>query len=312
MSFALFRLPEVALEELVKNYSHKEVLFLVQTSQKARRRISRHTIKTHSIKPVVFYNKWYSSVELRYDNREIFEIHIQSIGDHFNSTWRFQTIVPVLSDGNSLSSYWIDHIEAFKEILNFINEIFRIEKVLLEIKVKNSREPFLIAEHVILMNLNIGYINWQRYCGKEEMEKLLIVSKDATDLIIKGFDLFSTRFDRFDLLQKDRLEIDHSTWMTVENILALRNCKRVWLRKASFKPLQVNQILQECLENPGELQLLRMYSLFRVTLENIVTGLNAVRVQAGIIKRVRITGNNGIQFLVTLESKDTIVIKRET
>uniref|UniRef100_A0A1I7UT89 F-box domain-containing protein n=1 Tax=Caenorhabditis tropicalis TaxID=1561998 RepID=A0A1I7UT89_9PELO len=306
MSFPLLRLPCLALEEIVKNCNHKEILFLVQTSSRARRLISRHT-KSHFVKISFVDEIIVPHVQLFYGDQEFFRILIYAEGENFDSSWKFKTLVPVSYDNEEqcLLSCWTKYDQAFQEILDFLNEVFRIEDVSLVNNPKDFYRLVPIAEHVASKNLKIRSVYWSLFSGNEEMEnRLLTVTKCATDFKIREMNFFSIRFDHFHLFRMDRLEIDHSSWMTAENVVALRNCKRVRLGSVWFEATDINKILLEYIEDPGELLELRLTSRKDIRLGDVVTGLNAVE--------VLITGQNGIRFSATMLWEDTIVITRET
>uniref|UniRef100_A0A1I7UT90 F-box domain-containing protein n=1 Tax=Caenorhabditis tropicalis TaxID=1561998 RepID=A0A1I7UT90_9PELO len=315
MSFPLLRLPCLALEVIIKFCDHEEILFLVQTSQRARRLISRHT-KSHSIEITVTNNNNNGSyVGIFHGDREFFRIYIKTQGENFHEFWRFKTLVPVLPDyqKNLLFSRWTQIEQAFQEILDFLNEIFRIKEVSFKNNVKFSCRLVPIAEHVVSKNLKIGSVDWQNSVGYEPMaERILMVSKGATNFKLEKFNFFSFRFYHFHLFKMDRFEIEHAEWMTVDQVIALWNCKQIRLGDVWFDSKDINTILWEYIEDPGELLELRLTSRNDIRIEDVVTGLNAVEVHEGNHwkgRKFRITGQ--IRFSVTVVWGDNIVITRE-
>uniref|UniRef100_A0A1I7UT87 F-box domain-containing protein n=1 Tax=Caenorhabditis tropicalis TaxID=1561998 RepID=A0A1I7UT87_9PELO len=267
MPFLLLRLPCLALEEIVKNWDHKEILFLAETSQKARRLISRHT-NSYFVKITVIDEYFATYIQMFYTD-----------GKHFHTSWRFKTLLPIFYDyeRNDVLSCWRQDEQAVQEILNLLNDILRIELVSFINNSNNACRLVPIAEYVVLKNLKIGRVDWGWFSGDEEMEeRLLMVSKDATNFKMEKFGI---RFDHFHLFKMDRFEIENAEWMTVDQVIALRNCKKIRLRSVCFGSTDINKILLEYMENPGELQELRLSSSQIISLREVVTGLNAVEVR---------------------------------
>uniref|UniRef100_A0A1I7UT62 FBA_2 domain-containing protein n=1 Tax=Caenorhabditis tropicalis TaxID=1561998 RepID=A0A1I7UT62_9PELO len=116
----------------------------------------------------------------------------------------------------------------------------------------------------------------------------------------------------------ERVEIEDASWMTVEQVLALRNCKKVELWLVRFDESSINKILLEWMENPGELQEVHMFLSLEMNLEQLIKGLKVSRVEEGDDedddedKKYWIERNNGLQFSMTIGWLDSVVIKRET
>uniref|UniRef100_A0A1I7UT93 F-box domain-containing protein n=2 Tax=Caenorhabditis tropicalis TaxID=1561998 RepID=A0A1I7UT93_9PELO len=312
MSFPLLRLPCLALEEIVKNFNHDEILNLAQTSRRAKRSISKHT-KMHFIR-IFFYDASISYFQILHDNLPILRIHIY---DQFSQkkraiSWK-QAIR--LVDGTMVCA-WKREVQDFQEILDFLNEIFRIEKVSFTVDSEDPHFAMLLMEHVVSKNLKIGRVDWQELIRTREMaERLLTVSKGATDLKIKGLQFLFFCFDHFNLFRMDQLRIEEAAWITAEQVVALRNCKRVSLGDIWFGEESINKILLEYMKNPGQLQELRMCFNCVIRIKRAMTGLNNLEVvegDDGSESKYWLITDNGIRFSVTKERSATVVIKRET
>uniref|UniRef100_A0A1I7UT55 F-box domain-containing protein n=1 Tax=Caenorhabditis tropicalis TaxID=1561998 RepID=A0A1I7UT55_9PELO len=315
MSFPLFRLPEVALEEVLKKFNPKEILILTQTSLRTRHRISRHR-KSYSVEIRVVRERLESYVNIINTDRKFFRINIHTWVTQFDSSWRFHTIVPVRYEKDALVSFWTQKDIAFQEILDFLNEIFRIKEVSFNINRKSSDSAVHILEHCASKNLKIGSVDWPSFSGdKEVTEKILMASKGASHLNIRVFTSSSMRFDHFHLFRMDLLEMEFAWWMTVENIVSLRNCKRIRLKFLSFTTLSLKQIFREYLKNPGELCDLRINIDYCIRMEQAIEGLNVVRVEEGNDMRGSkywFSGHNGVKISATMmDWNKTVVIKRE-
>uniref|UniRef100_A0A1I7UT72 F-box domain-containing protein n=1 Tax=Caenorhabditis tropicalis TaxID=1561998 RepID=A0A1I7UT72_9PELO len=316
MSFPLLRLPELVLGEILKNYDPKEKLFLVQTSQRARRLISKHT-KLHTVKIRIVD----SYVEISSHHELFFRILIETVKDHFfrslqvHSSWRFNTVVPVRYQGYTLVSLWKRDDTSFQEILDLLNEVFRIKEVSFEIVQVPSNWIVPVLEHVNAKNLKIGSVELPTSKENEEMaERLLMASRGASCLKIKGFNFPTIHFNHFHLFRMDYLMFRDASFMTVENIVDLRNCKRVFLDNVLCKEVDMNKILREYMKNPGNLQELRMTYYGSTELEEVVKDLNIVEIEVieGRYPKYWLITDNGIRFSVTKGSSRTVVMIRDT
>uniref|UniRef100_A0A1I7UT77 F-box domain-containing protein n=1 Tax=Caenorhabditis tropicalis TaxID=1561998 RepID=A0A1I7UT77_9PELO len=305
MSFSLLRLPDLALEEILKNFRHKEILFLAQTSQRARRRISR-LIKSQAFQIRAVDDSFSLFVQIFYEDREIFRIFTGAQEEQIN--WRFKTLFTDWYQENTWVCHWR---RDFQELMNFLNELFRIKQVSFQICKEPSSSVLLFLDHITAMNLKIGKVEWSAFKRNQEMtEKFLMAFRGASYLEIKGFNSPSIRFNHFHLFRMDQLLIRDARWMTVENIIDLRNCKRVNLDFVELDTANMNQILWKLTKNPGEIQELRMTG--DIKLRGLVKGLNNVRVEKGGRALIYwFTTDNGVQFSVT-EDFITVVIKRDT
>uniref|UniRef100_A0A1I7UT68 F-box domain-containing protein n=1 Tax=Caenorhabditis tropicalis TaxID=1561998 RepID=A0A1I7UT68_9PELO len=297
MSFVL--LPDLVLEEIFKSLSMKEM----------------HT-KSHSIKIIVVDEKFERYVQIFHNHREIFKILIKTKDKkYFDSLWRFQTVVPVRYEWNTLVSYWKREVQGFQEILNYFNGLFLIEEVSFEFKQSNSHRIVPIVEYCFSKNLKIGSVDWPTFSESDEMTKrLLMASRGARDLDIKGFNSPSTHFNHFHLLKIDRLHIRNASWMTAEQAVALRNCKKISLGSVWLNEEDINRILREYIKNPGELQELRMSCYNDIIVEDMVKGLKIVRVNDGNMVRDSkywFIAGGGIRFSAMRGWMGTIVIKRD-
>uniref|UniRef100_A0A1I7UT66 F-box domain-containing protein n=1 Tax=Caenorhabditis tropicalis TaxID=1561998 RepID=A0A1I7UT66_9PELO len=311
MSLPLLRLPDLVLGEIIKNLSHKEILFLAQTSLRARRRISRHK-PLHDIKITFDDGGFDSYVQIFSDNQEIFRIIIATCEEEqFDSSWRFKTIVPVRYEKETLVFLWKG--DAFQEILDFLMEIFRIKKVSFEIQAASTCRILHLLEYCVSKNLNIGSVEWPTFSDSVEMtERLLMASRGARNLSFKGFNFPSFNFHQF---RMNRLQILEATQMTPDHVVALRNCKNINLEYVEFDEDAINYILLEYMKNPGRLRELRMYCCNDFRIRKVVTGLNIVEVYEGNSVREPkfwFTSLNGIRFSVTKEwYAETVVLQRE-
>uniref|UniRef100_A0A1I7UT84 F-box domain-containing protein n=1 Tax=Caenorhabditis tropicalis TaxID=1561998 RepID=A0A1I7UT84_9PELO len=313
MPFPLLRLPALAIEEIVKNCDHKEILFLVQTSSRARRLISRHT-KLHSIGIAVVDNASSSYAGIFYGEREIFRVSIQTWREQINSSWRFQFFVR--DERNILVSLWKQKDTCIQEILDFLKGIFGIEEVSFKVEQSSSCQAVLILENCVSNNLNIGSVDWLTISGSDEMTgRFLMASKGATQLNFNGFYSITFRFNHFHLFRMDQLRIENATWITSEQVVALRNCKRIDLGFVWLDEPSINKILREYLENPGKMQEIRMSFPLGITLEEVVKGLDAVRIEESNGERAQkywFNGKEGLQLSLTKEWMGPIVITRKT
>uniref|UniRef100_A0A1I7UT78 HTH_48 domain-containing protein n=1 Tax=Caenorhabditis tropicalis TaxID=1561998 RepID=A0A1I7UT78_9PELO len=74
----------------------------------------------------------------------------------------------------------------------------------------------------------------------------------------------------------------------------------------------MNRILQGYIENPGELQKLRMRSIFEINMEEAMKGLSRVEEKNSIRgRRFWFTTDNGIQFSAMKDRTDNIVLRRK-
>uniref|UniRef100_A0A1I7UT85 F-box domain-containing protein n=1 Tax=Caenorhabditis tropicalis TaxID=1561998 RepID=A0A1I7UT85_9PELO len=246
MSFPLLRLPDLALEEIIKFCDHQEILFLVQTSQRVRRLISRHT-KSHRIKIKVIDQKFSSSVEILCDHQETFRI----VRDTYygDLRWKFQSLMKVRKP---LEFIWKREDPMLQGVVDFLMEIFRIEEVSFKIEQSSYCQAVLVLENCVSKNLKIGSVEWLTCSGSDEMaRKFLMLSKGATKLNFKKLASLDFKFDHFHLFRMDHLRIDNATWITAEQVVALRNCKRIDLGFVLFHEPFTTKILREYLENPG-------------------------------------------------------------
>uniref|UniRef100_A0A1I7UT91 FBA_2 domain-containing protein n=1 Tax=Caenorhabditis tropicalis TaxID=1561998 RepID=A0A1I7UT91_9PELO len=211
-------------------------------------------------------------------------------------------------------SLWKRDVQDFREILDFLDEIFRIKEISFTMDSEDSQFAMLLMEHVVSKNLKIGSVDWRQLIKNGEMaERLLTASTGATDLKIKGFDIFFFRFNHFHLFRMDELRIEHASWITAEQVVDLRNCKRIRLGSVWFDEESINKILLEYMKNPGQLQELRMLFNCRIKMEEAMTGLNIAETQEGNNWREPkywFTTDNGIRFLAMREPTGTVVIKR--
>uniref|UniRef100_A0A1I7UT70 F-box domain-containing protein n=1 Tax=Caenorhabditis tropicalis TaxID=1561998 RepID=A0A1I7UT70_9PELO len=270
MSFVI--LPDLVIEEIVKSLSQKEILFIASLSLRARRRLSRHT-KSRGVEIRIVDDRFDSCVEIISDDQLFYRIKIDTHRGPSNSSWRFKTLIPVWFEKDNLISHWRTDDNAFQDILDFLMEIFRIEEVSFEINLENSCSAVKCLEHCALKNLKIGLINWKSFIESDEMAKrVMIALKGAPNLKIKGFNSKSF-FDNFHLFRVDQLKIEDAMWMTVENVMALRNCKKVHLEDVSFKTSDISRIFREFKKDPGEMQELHMDCRNEIRLEEMVKGL---------------------------------------
>uniref|UniRef100_A0A1I7UT74 F-box domain-containing protein n=1 Tax=Caenorhabditis tropicalis TaxID=1561998 RepID=A0A1I7UT74_9PELO len=308
MLFPLLSLPDLALEEIVKNFDHKEILFLTQTSQKARRQISKHK-KSHSVEIKVTD----FDVEISCNNRKFFRIQIKTWGREFNSSWRFKTLVPVQYQESTLTCFWRLEFTAFQEILDFLKEIFQIKEVSLKVIEERSSWVAPILEHCVSKNLKIGSVEWSPIKKNEEMvDRLLMASRGASWLKIRGLQFAPIRFNHFHLFRVDQLSILYAIWMTAENILALRNCKRLDLGFIRLNAVDMNRILREYIKNPGNLQEIRLTCYECLELDEVVKDLKIVGIEGGDNPKYWFAGQNGIRISAMMESIRTLLITRET
>uniref|UniRef100_A0A1I7UT81 F-box domain-containing protein n=1 Tax=Caenorhabditis tropicalis TaxID=1561998 RepID=A0A1I7UT81_9PELO len=272
MYFPLFRLPDVPLKEVLRNLSLIEILYLVQTSRRSKRRIWHQRTPT---KILVVDGDYDFYVQFSYGNKETFKIEMETRGDYFNSYWMFQYFVPVRLDGNILVSRWKTAIDAFQQVLEFLDAVFRIKEISFEIKPYWSGRAVPIMEHVASRNMKIGSVDWSKFCGSDEMA---------------------------------------GSWMTVENLVALRNCKRINLENVRLNAVNMNKILREYMRNPGNLQEIRIRYYGSMKLEKIVKDLNIVGFEEGNKEtepKYWLTTDNGIRFTVTKEFYGAVVITRD-
>uniref|UniRef100_A0A1I7UT80 F-box domain-containing protein n=1 Tax=Caenorhabditis tropicalis TaxID=1561998 RepID=A0A1I7UT80_9PELO len=311
--FPLFRLPDIVIGEILKNWSHKEILFVVQTSLRARRLISKHKIRTKLSVVDAEYDFYF---QISYDHKEPFKIDIVTRGDNFDSFWLFQYFIPVRYQGNMLVSRWKEAIHAFQQILEFLDDVFRIKEISFEIKPYLSGRAVPIVEYVASRNIKFGSVHWSKFCGSDEMAgRFLMASKTASDLNFKGLYSNTFRFDHFHLFRMDNLIISNASWMTLKNILALRNCKQVYLGEAHMNTADINKILREIIENSGKLQELRMHSSYVVNMEEAIKDLEISRIENANIMREKkywLTGNNGKQISATKLLIDVVEITIRT
>uniref|UniRef100_A0A1I7UT71 F-box domain-containing protein n=1 Tax=Caenorhabditis tropicalis TaxID=1561998 RepID=A0A1I7UT71_9PELO len=312
MSFPLLRLPHLALEEIVKSLSHREVLFLSQTSLRARRQISNPT-KSHSITTRIVDDRLDSCVEIFCPYQLFYRIKIDNYRrEPSNSSWRFKTPVPVYYEKDNLISHWTKNDTGVHDILDFLNEIFRIKQVSFEINLGNSDSGVKFLEYCVSKNLKIGLVQWNSFIPNDETnERILMASKSALNLKIRGYNSKnSLHFDNFHLFRMDWIEIKYSAWMTVENIVDLRNCKRVKLGEVLLNAEDINKVLRGFMENPGEMQELQMDCCNKIKLEEVVEGLHFNRQNDR--EMYWLTSNNGIRFSVSMMLWSTVVIARES
>uniref|UniRef100_A0A1I7UT63 F-box domain-containing protein n=1 Tax=Caenorhabditis tropicalis TaxID=1561998 RepID=A0A1I7UT63_9PELO len=277
MSFPLLRLPEVALEEVLKRFNPKEILFLVQTSLQARRRISRHR-KSYSVQIRIDDGDFGSFVEISSDREKIFKIQLKPKRKGSETSWRFKRVVPIRYEGDTLVSRWKRIDTAIKEILDFLMEIFRIKEISFRFKGSiDTRSAVLIAEHCISKNLRIGSADWGDWISGKMAKRFLEASKSASNMIIGINSLSTICFYDFHLFRMDRLKFKYARWMTVEQIVALRNCKQVELTYVRLDESSINKILLEWVKNSGELQQVQMYNYRDINTEEAIKGLNVVR-----------------------------------
>uniref|UniRef100_A0A1I7UT57 F-box domain-containing protein n=2 Tax=Caenorhabditis tropicalis TaxID=1561998 RepID=A0A1I7UT57_9PELO len=265
MSFPLLRLPDLALEEIIEKFNPKEILFLVQTSKRARRLISRHK-NSHRVNILIYDGICDSFVGIICNNQELFRIGIDTKERGSNSFWRLQTLLPVCYEVNGWVSICTKKDTGFLEIPDFLNEIFRIEEVSFEIEETLNHLAARIIENCVSKNLRIASINLP---FKDIDERLLTASKGASRLNVGGIDYSSILFHHYKLFRMDSLQIVCCSWMNVEEILTLRNCKRVDLGCLQLKATHINKILREYIENPGELQEFRMFCINDIRLEEM-------------------------------------------
>uniref|UniRef100_A0A1I7UT22 Mitochondrial transcription termination factor family protein n=1 Tax=Caenorhabditis tropicalis TaxID=1561998 RepID=A0A1I7UT22_9PELO len=170
--------------------------------------------------------------------------------------------------------------ENFKEILDFLNEIFRIEEVTLYLGSSSSHRVLLITEAVASRNLKIEGVLWTACSQKNKgVERVLMSLKGAADPDITFSSYPPIRFNHFHLFRADSLVFKNATWLTVEQVLALRNCKKVRLKGLRFNAADIKEILQKYIEDPGELEELRMTCKDVIFLQEVVKELNVVRIE---------------------------------
>uniref|UniRef100_A0A1I7UT82 F-box domain-containing protein n=1 Tax=Caenorhabditis tropicalis TaxID=1561998 RepID=A0A1I7UT82_9PELO len=293
MSFPLLRLPFFALDEIVQNLSEEQKLTLAKTSQRVKRLVSKHT-KSNSIR--IF----------SYDERFL----AYTFYDDQKSDRKEQSSLP---DSSMICRR---EVPEFRETLDFLLEIYRIKNVSIRMIEYPVIRGIIILEYCVSKNLKIESVWGSVFSKKDEMlERFLIASKDATELTIRGIIISPPySFDHFHLFRMDRFEIGYAPWITVEQVLALRNCKRVDMGYVQFNASDITRILLEWLENPGELMELRMSFDIQMTIEEVVEGLRAVRSQESNEGNPKywLTGNNGVQFPAMMERDRIILMKRET
>uniref|UniRef100_A0A1I7UT65 F-box domain-containing protein n=1 Tax=Caenorhabditis tropicalis TaxID=1561998 RepID=A0A1I7UT65_9PELO len=319
MSFPLFRLPEVALEEVIKRFSPKEILFLVQLSLQSRRRISRHR-KSYNVKIKVDDETNGSFVEISRDRQKSFKIQMTRDIIVSDTSWRFQRVVTAKIRNDTLVSYWneryfdiyLDNKTAIQEVLDFLMEIFRIKEISFKFKKScETRYALPIVENCISKKVKLGKLDWS-FSGRQDIdERLLIASKGASDLHIRKYIDLPIQFYDFHLFRMDRFVILDASWMTDKQIADLRNCKRIELGYVCLDDWDINDILLEWMENPGELQKVRMCNYQNINIDKVVNGLNVIRIEEEGRKHWFIA-DNGIRFSATVTAEDIIVIERET
>uniref|UniRef100_A0A1I7UT79 F-box domain-containing protein n=1 Tax=Caenorhabditis tropicalis TaxID=1561998 RepID=A0A1I7UT79_9PELO len=310
MSFPLLRLPDVALKEVLGNLSLKEILFLVQTSLKARRRIS---LQRTPIEILVVDAERDFYIQISSDNKETFEIEIATLGVGPLFYWKIET--PVRYEKLILESFWTRNPPGFQEVLDFLDNVFRIE-VSVEIKPCNSSRALPIMEYIASKNPKMGTTKWWTFGGSDEKaERFLMASKRANKLNFKGFYSTTFNFNHFHLFRMDKLHIVNATWMTSDQLVALRNCKRVYLESVCLNAADISKVLQEYLKNGGKLWELRMFFPLGIDLEEAIKGLKVSRVEEENSVRAKkcwFARNNGIQISVTREWADIVVITMVT
>uniref|UniRef100_A0A1I7UT54 F-box domain-containing protein n=1 Tax=Caenorhabditis tropicalis TaxID=1561998 RepID=A0A1I7UT54_9PELO len=304
MSFPLLSLPCLVLEEIIKTLNPMEIIFLVQTSQGARHRVLRYT-KSHVIELLIAD----SYVGILCKDQDTFRVKTFTPFSQFNSSWTLQTIIPIQND----SDVSTQKARAFKKVLKILEKTFRIKKVSFETKDDSSFSAVHVLEYCVSKNMKIGRVNWPTFSKNNEMAKrILMASKDASYLNIGGDSPSSMRFDHFHLFRMDFLRIEDAWWLTVENIVDLRNCKRILLGCVRDK-LNINKILLEYMKNPGELQEIQMFCFDHITPEEMVKNLKIVRSEkSNVIQKYWFNANNEIPFSAMVLDMETVVIKRET
>uniref|UniRef100_A0A1I7UT59 F-box domain-containing protein n=2 Tax=Caenorhabditis tropicalis TaxID=1561998 RepID=A0A1I7UT59_9PELO len=315
----IFCSDEIRPEEIINGLNIVRIeMFLGQTSLHARRRISVHK-KLHSIKTKVTDEKLHSSFEIFCDDQLFFQIKTDPNEKQSNSSWRFKTRVPVhyfvRYGKDTLVCLWKQKVTAVQEILDFLNDIFRIKEISFVINLRNSCSAVYILEHCASKNLKIGKIYWPRFPGQEEMARRLFkASSGATELEIGGFNSSSIRFNHFHHFRMDRLQIKDATWMTVKQVKNLWNCKRVSLGCLRFDTDDVNSILWDYMMNPGELQELRLHFLGYIKMEEVKRALDIIRIEEENAKRgpKYWFKYKGVIISATMEKGGDLVIIRET
>uniref|UniRef100_A0A1I7UT94 F-box domain-containing protein n=1 Tax=Caenorhabditis tropicalis TaxID=1561998 RepID=A0A1I7UT94_9PELO len=311
MSFPLLRLPDVALEKVVRNYDHNEIIHLALTSLRAKCKISRHT-KKHFIRIFFCDTSRTSYLQILSNGLRIPRILVDW---GRGPSWRFQAFVPIESSFDTVS-HWKRDIQDFREILDFLNEIFRIEDFKFFIDSKDPRFALLFMEHVASKNLNIRRVDWPSFAGNEEMaERLLMASKGAIEVEIKGLHFRSIRFDHFHLYRMDQLRIEHASWITADQVANLRNCEQVRLGNVRLITPEINKILLEYSRNPGQLRELRMQNHCRIKMREAMKNLKNLEIEEKNGARDVIywfTTDNGVRFSVTKAWRtEIVVIKRD-
>uniref|UniRef100_A0A1I7UT76 F-box domain-containing protein n=2 Tax=Caenorhabditis tropicalis TaxID=1561998 RepID=A0A1I7UT76_9PELO len=295
MSFPLLRLPEVALGEVVKNFIPIEILFLVQRSQKARRLISRHR-RLHPIKITEVDGQSDSYVQIFYGDREVLRIFAVNQGK-FNLFWRFKTRIAVRylvhNEMDTLISFWTEKVKAFQEILDFLNEIFRIKEISFEIVKGPSNWVVPVFEYVKAKIGKSEASNGRHSIESERYPKVF-------SWLLGG------------LFRMDQLQGPFAWFMTTEILIALRNCKHINLEYIRLNAIDMNKVLREYTKNPGNLQELRITYPGDADLKGMVKGLNIVRFENKETNpKYWFITDNGIRFSLTKENIGAIMISRD-
>uniref|UniRef100_A0A1I7UT61 FBA_2 domain-containing protein n=1 Tax=Caenorhabditis tropicalis TaxID=1561998 RepID=A0A1I7UT61_9PELO len=307
--FLCLEIRRLACEEVCTRNS---LLFLVQTSLQARHQISRHR-KSYNVRIRIENRDFVSFVEISSNREEIFTIQVKNTREGSETSWRFQRVVPVSYEGDTLVSLWRRKDEVIQEILDFLMEFFRIKEISFRFKPSiDIRSAVLIVEHCISKNQKIANVEWEYWKTDKIARRCLEASKSASNMIIGISSSSTIHFDKFHLFRMDRIEIKYAKWITVEQIVALRNCKRIDLGNVLFDESSLNKILLEWIENPGELQEAQIFFPVGIKLEDAIKGLKISRVEINRSKqKYWLNGNNGIEFSIT-EYLSHVVIKRET
>ncbi|CAO4363521.1 unnamed protein product [Caenorhabditis nigoni] len=228
MGFPIYRLASVALGEVMKFMDVFQLIDLAQCSKKSACHVRSQEFSQSKLS--LDYRTNY--VELK--NSKIYAWNIKP-GREYEDSRKFGThIVPVHISHKIMETYWSDRKEGLEILVKFLAKLFRmkVDQFFAEGEISmerfNSSMNFVLENQKDIVRFKIGVEG----LTEKELIRILKQIKVLGELWISS-NLFITEGFQFPS-HPEMLRLDHSSWFTLNHLLACTDCIRIALTETTL------------------------------------------------------------------------------
>ncbi|CAL2030590.1 unnamed protein product [Caenorhabditis brenneri] len=285
MTFPLLRLPLLASIEVIKNTDVKYLLFLTQLSTRAKTLVKLSKVQ---IVLTVFQSSVQFQKLAHQEMVERLELFFPSENPTENP---FKP--PCQQKSDTKNQY---QIEAYKEVLDFFLEFFKVYSVSFELETVSSDTSLCFMEYAKGLGLKFSTARVELDGSNGEVcQSLLKVCSSVPQLLVlfdteqnftfQGFNEYRTRY--FRIAPRER----GLNWFTVDHMCALVNCSKVSVEELNWSNEDYNRFLKFWMASGGNLKSCTFYS-YRANIIPwvVLNGINNTQIRPHTYEIQRVDG----------------------